>query len=993
MPSLLRLHLIVITLFFVTVSWGQPAVKDIFKNKNEAIFFIENKGQITDHQHHQRNDIGFKLSGKNVTVFVGNNGQLHYQFYKNSQNKGRSAFNELKKPGQWETYRMDVSLIGANEHPGLIKSGKRDFTARYYTSSSDKDGTLAASYDKLLYKNIYPGIDWEIFISDNHLKYNFIVHENGRVEDIRLKFDGATHTGLLPGGEFTAGTPLGNIVEAKPVSYEAESRKAVSSGFDLHNNILGFKTAPHHGTLVIDPVISWATYYGGSDVEEVYKLKSSGNGHLYVTGITQSTGNIATTGSFQQVLNGSYDAFVASISGNGQMEWATYFGGSGEDYAFSLASDVLGNVLITGATSSNSGIATAASHQPVYAGDSTFVVGDAFLAKFNENGQLLWSTYFGGNQAECSNAVITDADNNIYIAGYTMSDNNMATPGSYKSSIATVPLGPPPPDAFLAKFSPAGQLIWSTYFGGTGNDFINAMDIDDLNNIYVAGETSSMNISTPGSYQTSYGGGTSDAFITRFNGNGFPDWCTYFGGSNYEHATDIVKDKSNGLYLSGSSYGSDRITTLGAHQEFSGGGGADGFLSRFDINGQIDWSTFLGGNGFDQINGLAADTLNNVFATGFTTSTNNMLQAPGSGKRQFIAGVTQPDGFINKFNQTGQRLWGSYYPGNAKSVDCAGMNSIYVASYTLIPNLATPGTHQLNNNGAGDILIAQIGDDTTVAITQPFKDTLFCSGSVFRLPYYTSNEFLPGNRFTAQLSDATGSFASPLKLGDIVSVATGSISCRIPPGTNPGNGYRIRIVASMPVDTSVDNSKSITIRQGMLMAPVVTVTTNPASPVSGQMTDFTANVSNGGSNITYQWLRNGVAIPGATSNPYTALMASGEKIAVIAYCHEPCIFPDSAVSNNISIGIISTGNALAPLKLYPNPNNGSFTVEGKLNAQHVALEVVNVTGQVVVKENAGNITGAFRYAVKTGDAAPGIYLLKVVADDAVIGAFHFTITR
>jgi hypothetical protein len=1000
MPPYLKCIFFVVFTCSVVYAHGQPrtanATNTISSPKIQT-GFLENKGQVRDQNGVPRTDIDFKFAAPGLNVFVGGNGQLHYQFNKPLTAMERASPGKKIRPTTAvSSCRMDVSLLNANPDPEVEKEGKQVGFAHYYTNIA-ANGAVATSYEKITYKNVYPGIDWEIYVKEQKLKYNFIVHKNGNVADIRLKFEGADTIHLSSDGGLMVRTPLGSIREDRPYSYELETKKEIASGFKLNGNVLTFNTNPCKGTLVVDPEVSWTTYYGGSGLEEVNELKTDSRGNVFITGLTRSVADIATTGSFQHLLSGGYDAFLAGFTSTGLMKWATYFGDTGNDYAFSLAIDFAGNLIVTGATTSDHNIATPGAHQAHYGDDATFGLGDAFVAKFSQTGKRLWATYLGGSEGECGNAVVIDADDNIYIGGYTMSENGMATPGSYKSSLPALPTGPPPADAFIAKFNAAGQLDWSTYYGGPDNDFIAAMHMTAAGTIMVLGETSSLNLSTAYAWQPAYGGGSADAFITRFSTNGTPDWCTYFGGADYEHPTSIVVDQLDNVYIAGSVYGDGQIVTPNACQTLFGGGSADGFLAKFNSQGLLDWSTYIGGGGFDQVNGIAADSFQNIVVAGLTGSPAGILQAPGSGKHVFEvnANGAQPEGFLARYNTLGQRLWGTYYEGVGKSVGCYGNGNIYFTGYTTARQLATPNAYQMDNKGSGDVFLSLIKEDTTVFVRQPFVDTQFCAGAIFRLPYGISNSFLRDNTFTALLSDSSGSFLNAVVVGAMHSAGGGEIICRIPPGTPAGSKYRLRIAANHPVDTSTDNYHDIQIRPGTLVAPIVTVVSIPSIPVPGQSTDFTATVVNGGAaTTTWQWLKNGAPIPGATTNPYTTIMDAGDLISVIAYCHLPCAYPDSAISNRISTGISRNSSIPANLYLHPNPNNGSFLLEGKVKAGALSLQITNVIGQPVFDEAISVTNNNLSHRVHTGNLAPGIYFLKAsTAAEGVITSLKFTVQQ
>ena|GEM_PF-5717923 len=218
------------------------------------------------------------------------------------------------------------------------------------------------------------------------------------------------------------------------------------------------------------------------------------------------------------------NAFLAKFSSGGELQWATYYGGSGKDYSHGISMDGSGNVYITGETTSASGIATSGAHLTSYGGSD-----DAFLAKFSSSGAMQWASYYGGSFGDVANGVSMDGSGNVYITGYTASPSGIATNGAYQTSLAGSY------DAFLAKFSSGGGLLWSTYYGGSSSGAFGVCS-DLSGNIYMTGYTSSdSGVTTSGSYQT-YFAGTLDAFFAKFK---------------FRYATDIdVSGKNDNYSLS-----------------------------------------------------------------------------------------------------------------------------------------------------------------------------------------------------------------------------------------------------------------------------------------------------------------------------------------------------------------------------------------------------------------------------------------------------------
>jgi hypothetical protein len=380
--------------------------------------FIENKGQVRDQFGHTRTDIQFKLSTAGLNIYVGA-GQLHYQFVTASKNNGSQAHGKCT---QTDTlYRMDMSLVRANQGATAVAEDMQAWHERYKLSQGSN--ITARSFSKITYHNIYPHIDWVLYIHNNQLEYDFVVHEGGNVADIKMAYSGATSMGGGSGNPVVANTPLGSITEHAPRSYEAGTGNVITSAAMLNNDIVTFKTGSYNGTLVIDPTLSWATYYGGLLNDYVADVATDDAGNIFATGTTRSVNNIATTGSHQVVQQGNNDAFLAKFSSAGILQWATYYGGNMDDYGTGLACDHSGNVYLAGATESTAGIATAGAHQTTSGGSS-----DDFLAKFNSAGTLQWATYFGGPGNEGGYRIACDAAGNVLMAGATASATGIAPP-------------------------------------------------------------------------------------------------------------------------------------------------------------------------------------------------------------------------------------------------------------------------------------------------------------------------------------------------------------------------------------------------------------------------------------------------------------------------------------------------------------------------------------------------------------------------------------
>jgi len=295
--------------------------------------------------------------------------------------------------------------------------------------------------------------------------------------------------------------------------------------------------------------ISWATYYGGgpSSYDEAFGVCTDGSGNVYIGGSTTSAG-IATSGAYKTSYTGGSagNAFLAKFSSSGSLSWSTYYGGSAGDAVRGVNTDTFGNVYIVGSTVSSTGIATFGAYQTSYAGGANYG-GDAFLAKFAGSGNLVWATYYGGSDEDYGQGVSTDGTGNIFITGFTASSNGIATSGAFQTSYNSGDL-----DAFLAKFSSSGSLSWATYYGGNVDDRGYGVSTDPSGNAYVGGWTnSSGSLATTGAYQTS-NAGYEDAFLATFSPSGKLSWATYYGGSLDDYGQAVSTDIYGNAYIAGS---------------------------------------------------------------------------------------------------------------------------------------------------------------------------------------------------------------------------------------------------------------------------------------------------------------------------------------------------------------------------------------------------------------------------------------------------------
>lgn len=762
------------------------------QGSQKPLCFIENKGQVTDKHNRVRSDIQYELSSPGVNLYVGSGG-ICYQFRKVTQAPAEKV--------TVSAYQMNVELLGANKHAEVVNESDNEYVENYYLGANN---FTAHSYNKIRYKDVYPGIDWVLYVKGQEVEYDFEVKPGADVNNIKLKYNGATALNATANGGITAVTPMGKVSEKKPFSYEAAGGKEIASRFVVKDNIVSFEAAPHTGTLVIDPSIQWSTYIGGTGEDVVTSVKLANTGNVFACGYTSSATNIFFSPGFDNVYHGSFDAFVACYNPTGARVWATYVGGSSQDRGASVALDLAGTSVYMGGFTASAAMSSGAVYQSAPGGGNDGLVIKLVAA----NGTRTWATYYGGAGDDRINAISVDAANNVLVTGITSSTTAISSGGVYQTALSG------PTDAFVAKLSGGGLRVWGTYYGGSAQEEGFGIATDASNNIIITGQTNSVTgIANIGSHQA-FLSGTNDAFLAKLNTNGTARaWGTYFGGPGTEQGNAVAVDQVTGMIaVVGNTTSTAAIATVGSHQPTYGGGVQDAFLIYMTNAGFVKWSTYYGGTSLDYGEDVCLDQYRNIVIAGGTFSTNGIASDLSS--QPSIGG--DYDAYAAKFMINSQRLWGTYF-GNALydyafGVACNANGEMVLGGHTTsTAGIATAGAPQVTyGGGVYEGFITKYVIDTFVTINLPYVDTLLCAGGPsFNVAYTVNKNFRTTNNFIVQLSNASGSFAAPLAIGSIASNTSGVIPVTIPVGQPTGTGYRIRIVSTAPAFASPDDSADI----------------------------------------------------------------------------------------------------------------------------------------------------------------------------------------
>jgi predicted SpoU family rRNA methylase len=535
-------------------------------------------------------------------------------------------------------------------------------------------------------------------------------------------------------------TPIGAIKDGNLIAYEG--KKEISAKYTIKDNLLSFEIKNYEGRekLLIDPhALVWATYYGGSSSEGAFSISIDANGNVFVVGKTWSTDFPTYNpggGAYYQPNNagaGGIDAFILKFNNSGVRLWATYYGGSHNDEAYSISRDANGNVFVVGWTYStdfptyNPG--GGAYYQPNNAG-----TWDVFILKFNNSGVRLWATYYGGGSDDEASSISTDANGNVFVVGRTNSTNfptyNPGGGAYYQPNNAGGW------DAFILKFNNSGIRLWATYYGGGSDDKAFSISIDANGNVFVVGWTWSTNFPTynpgGGAYYQPNKAGARDAFILKFNNSGVRLWATYYGGSHYDEAHSISTDANGNVFVVGGTYSTDFPTYNpggGAYYQPNKAGGWDAFTLKFNNSGVRLWATYYGGNDDDYAFSISTDANGNVFVVGYTRSTDFPTYNPGGGAYYQGTNAGGSDAFILKFTNNGNRLWATYYGGSshddARSISRDANGNVFVVGGTYSTDFPTlnPGGgayYQPNKAGSWDAFILKFSSLTPISTSESF---------------------------------------------------------------------------------------------------------------------------------------------------------------------------------------------------------------------------------------------------------------------------------
>lgn len=863
---------------------------------------------------------------------------------------------------------------GGNVSPRISAQDELPGKSNYFLS---KDAaawrTNIPRYGKVTLGESYPGISLVYYGNGRQLEQDWVVSPGADPGRIAVHVQGAGRLSLDSRGDLRLALSDGELLWRKPVIYQRtgshSEHVSVKGGFVLASrHRVRFQVGPYDHTkpLIIDPVLIYSSYLGGTSIDHANAIAIDSAGDAYIAGDTSSVDFPVTTGVLQSTCALDFfgicerSAFVSEINPSGTAElYSTYLGGgsdsqatpSSSQLALGIAVDSAGNAYVTGQTTSIQ-FPVQNAYQSACSLDANNVCFDAFVTVIGAGGtNLLYSSYLGGSGVDSGNAIAIDTSGDAYVAGQTASTDFPTTAGVIQTTCGTdgqcnSSSGNAQSDAFIAKIntqvSGASSLIYSTYLGGSGADYGTAIAIDSSLNAYVTGSSLSTDLpASKGAFQASCKLDSAsvcegEPYVAELNPTATSMvYLTYLGGSGgggLDTAHGLALDSSNNAYVVGQTGSTDFPVTAGAFQTSCGTDGqcnpVDGvptphaFVSKLNSAGSaLVYSTYLGGSGNDYASAVSVDTSNVPYVTGGTYSSDfPVTNATSTGG--ILAGGQ--DAFVTALNSQGTGLIMSTYLGGTGNDAGNGIardanDNVFVVGSTASTDFPTLGPFQATNNGETDAFVTEIAAVTAPAVTLAPSTLTFASQSVSTPS--AAQKLTLSNIGNASLTTtsiaASGDFAETNSCGASLAAAASCTIVTFTPTTTGARGGAITVTDNASTSPQSSTLTGTGIAPAVSFAPPsLSFASQIINTSSAAQTVTMTNVGSATLNIT------SVKPTGVYASDFSLTSACGTTLAVGKSCTMTVTFKPT-VGGTLTTSISVTDNATGSPQTVPITGRGA----------------------------------------------------------------------
>lgn len=933
--------------FELNLGQAHQSVKFLSRNAGHAVYFTPDETVMVLRKRQQE-----RLNEKSVA----SPGRKHLRNGSDraAQARGRSSSTVLR-----------MKLLGSN--PAPLVEGLDPLSSRSnYLIGSDSSKWIidVPHYARVRHRGIYSGVDQVFYGKEGALEYDLIVGPGADPTQIRFAFEGVQSSTINNKGDLVLQTALGAITHRKPLVYQEypNGPRGVPSRYVSQNGEFRIEVGAYDQTrpLIIDPVIVYSTYLGGSLDQMGAAIAVGSDGTAYVTGRVDSL-DFPVKGAAQGANAAFSDAFVSKLASDGKtLVYSTYLGGDDWDAAYGIAVDSTGSAYVVGETSST--------NFPRLSAIQTTLRGavDGFVTKLNAAGNgLSYSTYLGGNGDDRANAIALDSSKNAYITGRASSGFHVKS--AYKST-------PPSLAApFVTKLSSAGALTYSTYFGGSVEESALGIAVDSTGSAYITGESLSPNFptKTPISGYVCPG-----AYVTKFAaaGNALTYSTCISGNAGSAVGTAIALDSSKNAYVTGYAFS---IPAISAYQSINRSvDDSNAFVTKVNAAGSaLTYSTYLGGTAGDRAYAIQVDASGNAYIAGQARSDDFPLVNPLPASSKPVDFNTA---FVAKLLPTGKAVAYSTYLGGtdneqgATGVAIDSNGNTYATGYTFSTNFPVVNPlKSANSSQTQQVFVTKISainpaSTTTALVTS--AATINAGQSVTLTATITGSSPTGSVTFydgASVLGNATVSASKGVLTTSALTAGTHSITASY--GGNATNASSSSSVVSVKVNA----------------VPVVSITTPTTSAffIAPATINIGADAAVSNGTITkVEFFKNGSLLNTATTSPYsyvwnnvgvgtytltakatssTALTTTSSPVAITVLAAPGLTvagLPNGTVIGDDNVTVTGTVQAPANSSINVNGIVGAVGADGRFVVNNVPLTAGANTLRVTITTPAGQTT-------------------------------------